>query len=274
MFTEEVLTEYLDEIREQVCAHCPERPPGGPPCEPLGKFCGVEMHLPRLIDSIHAVQSQRTDPYLAHNRMEICSRCAFLHASLCPCPMDYLAVLIVEAVETVDQRRSRREKMQNIVATPSDEDTVELEDIYRIYEEATGTWVGCDWPTQFGTAGLNLAGRTAAEADALAAAASESDEVESWLTAARWLAHVEEYARQSEHLAAAAVNAAAAGNWDVALQQAQRAWLLEFSTGRPLRKGDATWKNLSVALESAALAHQHAGSDIVQDDHVTTQRAP
>ena len=26
------LEEYLQEIREQVCVHCIERPPGGPPC--------------------------------------------------------------------------------------------------------------------------------------------------------------------------------------------------------------------------------------------------
>jgi hypothetical protein len=63
------------------------------------------MHLPELIDSIHAVQSQRIDPYLAHNRMEICTRCDFLHNSMCRCPMDYLAVLLVQAVETVDKRR-------------------------------------------------------------------------------------------------------------------------------------------------------------------------
>ena len=37
--------EYLAEIRKQVCSRCVERPPGGPPCAPLGKQCGVEMHL-------------------------------------------------------------------------------------------------------------------------------------------------------------------------------------------------------------------------------------
>ena len=105
MLTEQDLAEYLSEIREQVCRHCPERAPGGPPCRPFGKQCGVELHLPQLIDSVHAVQSRRIDPYLAHNRMEICTHCAFLHNSICRCPMDYLAVLLVQAVETVDKRR-------------------------------------------------------------------------------------------------------------------------------------------------------------------------
>jgi hypothetical protein len=40
------LDEYKSEIREQVCARCIHRPPGGPPCEPLGKRCGIELDLP------------------------------------------------------------------------------------------------------------------------------------------------------------------------------------------------------------------------------------
>jgi hypothetical protein len=110
MLTEQDLAEYLAEIREHVCTRCPERLPGAPPCAPLGKNCGVEMHLPELIDSIHARQSHRIDPYLEHNRKEICTHCAYLHSSICPCPMDYLAVLLVEAVEAVDQRRAERHK--------------------------------------------------------------------------------------------------------------------------------------------------------------------
>jgi hypothetical protein len=105
MVAEAELAEYLDEIREQVCSRCIERPPGGPPCAPLGKQCGVEMHLPALINAIHDVKSGLIEPYLNHNRERICSHCTLHKTSLCPCPMDDLAVLIVRAVETVDQRR-------------------------------------------------------------------------------------------------------------------------------------------------------------------------
>jgi hypothetical protein len=114
--TEAVATEYLDEIRKQVCPHCVERPPGGPPCAPLGKPCGIELHLPDLIDVIHEVGSPLIEPYLNQNRKEICEGCAFHHGSNCPCPMDYLAVLLVEAVETVDRRREQRE--QGTAASP------------------------------------------------------------------------------------------------------------------------------------------------------------
>ena len=99
------LSEYLEEIRSQVCTHCVERPPGGPPCAPLGKECGIELHLPELIDVVHNVDSASIVPYLQTNRLEICEHCPRHHREGCPCPMDYLAVLVVQAVETVDKRR-------------------------------------------------------------------------------------------------------------------------------------------------------------------------
>jgi hypothetical protein len=98
------LTDYLEEIRKRVCGRCIERPPGGPPCAPLGKECGVEMHLPELIRAIREVRSDLIAPYLDNNRRTICEHCAHRHSSDCPCAMDYLAVLLVEAVEAVDER--------------------------------------------------------------------------------------------------------------------------------------------------------------------------
>jgi hypothetical protein len=105
MVTEVQLGEYLDEIRVQVCSRCVERPPGGPPCAPLGKQCGVEMHLPALINAIHEVKSGLIEPYLNNNQLRICEHCALHKTDRCPCPLSDLAVLIVQAVETVDQRR-------------------------------------------------------------------------------------------------------------------------------------------------------------------------
>jgi hypothetical protein len=105
MATATQLNEYMEEIRKQVCSHCVERPPGGPPCAPLGKQCGIETHLPQLVATIQKVHSESIVPYLGNNRAHICESCVLHHSSICPCPMDYLAVLLVEAVETVDQRR-------------------------------------------------------------------------------------------------------------------------------------------------------------------------
>jgi hypothetical protein len=109
MIAEADVAEYLDEIRKQVCSRCIERPPGGPPCLPLGKECGVELHLPQLIEAIHEIKSGSIIPYLENNQQRICEHCDRLdNFSVCPCPLKYLAVLIVQAVETVDLRRQQQ----------------------------------------------------------------------------------------------------------------------------------------------------------------------
>src|SRR5262245_56569487 len=186
MLNETELEEYLAEIRDQVCSHCVERPAGGPPCAPLGKFCGIEMHLAALIDSIREVDSGLIEPYLRQNRQQVCAKCAFLHSSICPCPMDYLAVLTVQAVETVDRRHERRERGRRVVAALPCGEGDGLAAVGRAYEEATGVWTGCDWPTHFGQTGLDLNGRTVAEAEARRRTTG-GDEAGDWRLAARWL---------------------------------------------------------------------------------------
>jgi hypothetical protein len=249
------LEEYLVEIREQVCSRCIEKPPGGPPCGPLGKDCGVELHLPQLIDAIHQVQSPLLEPYLQHNRSEICEKCAFLHSSICPCPMDYLAALIVQAVETVDRR-----PQENSLAAPEWAEAnqpVDIEGIRRAYYQAVGTWKGCDWPTYFGKTGLNLKGWTAMQAAAMAWETLDPDAVADWKGAAQWLVQVENLARQAEARATEALQAALAGHWEEALHKAESAWALEFSTGRPLRLGfPLTWQPLRQLIETATMARK------------------
>lgn len=104
----EDLAEYLAEMRTTVCSRCIERPPGGPPCAPVGKICGIEMHLPQIVDAVHRVRSDWLAHYVDNNRAEICSKCLYHHSDLCPCPMDYLTALVVEAVEKVDERHAVR----------------------------------------------------------------------------------------------------------------------------------------------------------------------
>jgi hypothetical protein len=134
----------LDEIRHEVCSRCPERPVGGPPCLPLGKECGVELHLPELIRSIREVHSHRIDAYLDHNRLEICANCALLHGSVCPCPMDYLSVLVVEAVEAAEGRLEQWEHVRNPMHGPKKPNKVPVAKLCAAYEAATGTCLGCD----------------------------------------------------------------------------------------------------------------------------------
>jgi hypothetical protein len=249
------LEEYLAEIREHVCGRCDAKPPGGPPCGPAGKECGVELHLAKLVDSIHDVESPLMVPYREHNRKDICGNCALLHSSICPCPMDYLANLIVEAVERVDLSRRRGNQGRKSFASREGRPPG-IADLLRTYEQARGTWAGCDWATQFGKTGLDLNGWTEARADARAretVGAVGGD----WRSAARWLGNVELHARLAETEAKEAVAAAQVGAWCNARRHAMRAWVLEFATGRPLRHGfPVAWQRLRQVIEEAADAQE------------------
>ncbi len=104
MATPEMLEEYLAEIRDRVCSHCVERPPGGPPCEPHGKLCGVELHLEEVVAVAHSASSMCIEPYEAHLRDDVCSFCSLQTTGFCPCPLNYLLPLAINAVEAVDLR--------------------------------------------------------------------------------------------------------------------------------------------------------------------------
>jgi hypothetical protein len=65
-----------------------------------------------LIDAIHEVpRSVLIAPYLDHNKERVCQFCQYIDSDICPCPLRYLAVLIVEAVETVDQRHEQQAQL-------------------------------------------------------------------------------------------------------------------------------------------------------------------
>jgi hypothetical protein len=126
------------------------------------------------------------------------------------------------------------------------------EEIRRVFEESTGTWTGCDWHTTFGKFGLDLHGWTAAGAKAMAAEAKETAEGEEWQAAAKWLAQIEAVVEQAENRALGAVRAVAMGEWENALRLAEQAWRLEFSTGRPLRRGlPFCWQPLWQTIEGS-----------------------
>jgi hypothetical protein len=253
MITEAEREEYLAEIRRQVCSRCKERPAGGPPCAPLGKPCGVELYLPELIEAIHEVQSELIEPYRQSKQRLVCSRCAYLHSDACPCPMDYWFVPILHAVELVDQRRQRHARGHQLVASLPRQNNPDLGAVARAYEEAAGTWTGCDWTTRFGNNDLDLNGWAAAEAESMAVESTDPEEVEDWTAAATWLAQVEKNAEQAEAQAALAVAAANGGEWGEALEHARRALLLEFASGRPLwNHAPLTWQGLWNAIRDVA----------------------
>jgi hypothetical protein len=104
MHPQPLLDEYLLELRARVCSRCIERPEGGPPCGPLGKQCGIELRLSEFVDAVHAVNNARIDPYIDSFHERVCEDCQSSTSSQCPCPLKYLLLLAVEAIETVDDR--------------------------------------------------------------------------------------------------------------------------------------------------------------------------
>jgi hypothetical protein len=99
------LDEYLAEIRARVCSRCIERPPHGPPCGPLGKRCGIELHLPAIVGVAQSSRSRLIDPYMEAFHRDVCAHCTNQPTSQCPCPLDYLLLLAIEAIDAVDARR-------------------------------------------------------------------------------------------------------------------------------------------------------------------------
>jgi hypothetical protein len=57
------------------------------------------------VDVAHGVSSKSMEPYETHFHDEVCAVCNLRKTRHCPCPLDYLLPLAVEAVEAVDQRR-------------------------------------------------------------------------------------------------------------------------------------------------------------------------
>jgi hypothetical protein len=101
--------EYVTELRESVCSRCIARPPGFPPCAPHGLGCGIEQHVPELVEMCRTTQSALMDPYIDKLHDTICKDCAYRTEPECPCPLDYLLQLAVEAVERVERRRADRQ---------------------------------------------------------------------------------------------------------------------------------------------------------------------
>ena len=100
------LDAYLAAIREEVCSRCRLQPLGAPPCSDQGLVCGLEVHLPRLVEICHATDSCLVGPYLVKFYEEVCTTCDNQWSDDSPCPLQELLPLAVRAIEAVDRRRN------------------------------------------------------------------------------------------------------------------------------------------------------------------------
>jgi hypothetical protein len=128
MYRQAEMQEYQDAIRKMVCSQCVEKPAGGPPCEPLGRRCGFELQLPELLQAIHEVKGPSIELYLNNIQRRFCAQCRLPSVDCCPCPVDYLLVLAVQAVKSVD-----RDWDENVTAEPLPADRSEEEDPFEGY---------------------------------------------------------------------------------------------------------------------------------------------
>jgi hypothetical protein len=119
------------------------------------------------------------------------------------------------------------------------------------YTEAAGSWTGCDWPTEFGQAHLNLDKLTSAGAILMARATAGGEE-DAWWEASRWLAHVEQEALEAEKEARVAVHASESFQWVIALTHARNACDIEARYHTHL-----IWKTLRDAIEKALRNSSH-----------------
>jgi hypothetical protein len=144
MLSRALYAEYLAEVREQVCGHCPERMPGRSPFQPACRRCGVELQLPQLVESIRGADNELSEFDAAPDRQKVCAGCVCLNGGNCPCPAGMLTAPVVRAVRAVEERRAQHDLVRRWLARPAREGRGRVEELTRAYEAATGTCVGCD----------------------------------------------------------------------------------------------------------------------------------
>jgi hypothetical protein len=65
---------YRDAIRRRVCSPCLDGRGDGT-CGLSGRACALDVHLPRVVEAILAVDSHRMDDFIAAIEAEICADC-------------------------------------------------------------------------------------------------------------------------------------------------------------------------------------------------------
>jgi hypothetical protein len=102
---------YREAIRRRVCAICLDGAENGT-CGLSGPIpCGIDEHIPRLVDAILEVRSRQDDAYAAAVEAKVCSRCSQRDGlGLCRlrrdghCTVSVYLPLVIEAIDEVERR--------------------------------------------------------------------------------------------------------------------------------------------------------------------------
>jgi len=102
---------FMDAIRARVCAVCLDQGDDGRCHLAGGRACAIEANLPRLVETVLAVRSDRMDEYADAIKEQVCGSCSGQDADdYCPfrdsagCALWTYLPLVVDAV---DETRSR-----------------------------------------------------------------------------------------------------------------------------------------------------------------------
>jgi hypothetical protein len=144
MLSRAVYAEYLAEIRERVCEHCPARVPGQPPYRPQCRHCGVQLQLPQLVNSIRDAGDALSELDPRPERDLVCAQCVCQGRGECPCPAGLMPARLVRAVLAVEERRRQRDLVRCRLDHEARPRRVSLVPLIQTYELRTGTCVGCD----------------------------------------------------------------------------------------------------------------------------------
>lgn len=98
---------FREALREHVCGVCLDQRDDGA-CGLTRRVCAIDRHLPRLVEVLSQVQSDRMDEYEAAVREQICSACPEQAADgTCAlrkeadCALYAYLPLVLEAIESV-----------------------------------------------------------------------------------------------------------------------------------------------------------------------------
>jgi hypothetical protein len=68
--------------------------------------------LDEIVELAHATHSRMIDPYIDRFHADVCAHCANRETRHCPCPLDALLFLAIEAIDTVDARHGGSEPLE------------------------------------------------------------------------------------------------------------------------------------------------------------------
>jgi hypothetical protein len=111
---DDVYGAYRDAILSRVCASCLDQRSDGS-CGLTNRTCAIEQHLPRIVEAVLSVQSDRMDEYTDAIKAVVCAECAQQDPQgRCrlrdrgECALDTYLYMVVEAVDEVRARLGSR----------------------------------------------------------------------------------------------------------------------------------------------------------------------